>query len=304
VVGKLALCHLRAICQRSQALPDVNAPLPIYGTPIPDELFYPILNAGIYHLLSGDNASASMLFYWAFTTQKSSTLAVTYSLIIKELGYSKPRISRTLDRIRESSLFTIKTTMKGVFIDINTLIEEVKKAELQSVQSSGNESLPLSSSSFFKDYNTTTYRSNDTLLLLKNINPTEFRILVDLIIFYGYTSKDISPKLIDVMADCYKNKNIEYIAYNLAYAAKNKKKVGSPTGYLLKTLTEDYGSTSLPYEDRAKSQRLIEAFRVIRNGTLEDCGTVELTVVPRDFSTNIIIQHHKKFNKVTIIMVS
>ncbi|MDR1907360.1 MAG: hypothetical protein LBQ43_00675 [Holosporales bacterium] len=253
---------------------------PIYGEPIKKELLFAILNTGIYALLAKDNASASMLFYWAFTTQQRAILFVTYSQVQKHLGYSKPRISRTLDSIRENTLFSVKTTPKGIFMDISSLIKEAEKMR-QFQDRSSNDPLPAySSSSILNDIKTTTNTtsniSNESLLALSNIKSSDIRILVDIITFYGYSCKDISPKIIDIVAQIYKNRGLFNVAFNMAYASKNNKRVGSPTGYLLKTLTEDYGGTSLPYDDMERSKNTINIFTSIREGSIDDFGTSEL----------------------------
>ncbi len=254
----------------------LQEPAPYYGEPVHPNLFFAVLNIGVYHLLSGDNASASILYYWAFTTQQSSVLHFTYSQIERELRYSRPRVSRTMNKLRESTLISVKATPRGVFLDISGIIEEAKKSYPQLAEICGNDSLPSSSSSYYIFNTTTTKASNDSLLLWKSISRIDFRVLVDLISFYGYTEKDISPKLIELMAGSYENhKGLENIAYNLAYA-RNSKNVGSTTGYLVKTLSENYGAASLSYGDRSRSEKLIETFRIIRTGKLEDHGTGDL----------------------------
>jgi hypothetical protein len=250
-----------------------------YGSPIPENLFYPVLDAGIYELLSKDSASASMLFYWAFTTQRSSVLAITYSKISSQLRFARTRTSRILDRIRESVLFSVKATPKGVFIDIGRLISHVSENYPHSDHTCSSETLPPVCSSSIYVYKelkkTTTYTSSETLPIWKSMQMIEFRVLVDLISFYGYGTKDISPKLTELLANGYRNRGLENIALNLSYAASNKK-VGSPIGYLMKTLAEDYGPVSLPYEEQEKTKKVAETFRAARNGSLGEYGSAEL----------------------------
>lgn len=260
----------------SETLPQSSNSL--YGQPVNEELFSKVLDLGMYELC-GNSASASMLFYWAFTTQRRSVLNFTYSQVMNKLNYAKSRISRTLDNIRESRFFKVRATPKGVFVDLKFLIDEVKEGYPQTQQISSSETLPLVSSS--KDLNilnTTTNFSigSGSLPGLKAINPKELHVLVDLITYFGYSGKDLSPKLIFLITKFYNEKNLLYIVYNLAYARRNSKQTRSMSAYLIKTLEEDYGSTSLPYEDVNKAQELIEAFKEARSGRLDDKGASEL----------------------------
>jgi hypothetical protein len=275
-IGSDALLEKHTIGSDSLPIRNNWSNITTYGNPVPENLFYPVLDAGIYELLSKDSASASMLFYWAFTTQKSSVLVFTYSQISSKLHFARTRTSRTLDRIRESGLFSVKTTPRGVFIDIKLLISHVAESYPHSDHLSSSDPLPPSSSSYKRiKKTTTTYASSDSLPIWKSMQMVEFRVLVDLISFYGYGMKDISPKLTGLLANGYKDKGLENIAFNLSYASSNKK-VGSTIGYLMKTLAEDYGSVSLPYEEQEKAKRVTETFRTARNGSLGEYGAAEL----------------------------
>jgi hypothetical protein len=247
----------------------------IFGELISDNLFLPVLDAGIYNLLSGDNASASMLFYWAFSKQKRSVLAITYSQVSRELHYARSRTSRTIDRIRESALFNVRATPKGVFIDLKNLINTVTNNYPQSDQESGSDLQLGSSSSFLNNKEPTNQISSGSLLIWNNINADELHIIADLISFYGFSAKEITPKLLELMAERFKNSGMESIAYNLAYAATNNKRIASPIGYLLKTLAEDYGSTSLSLEARETSDRLVETLRIVRSKKLDEYGVTD-----------------------------
>jgi hypothetical protein len=187
-------------------------------------------------------------------------------------------------------LFNVKKTPKGVFIDISPLLS--KSAEIGEIKTpqqflststagnAGNDSLPACSSSSFLDLkrSTTTTRiriSNDSLLHLSGMGQEGIHILADVITFYGYSSKDISPKLLDVLLRFHKEHGLDRVAYNLAYAAKNKR-VNSTVGYLLKTLTDDYGSASLPYDDMEKALSVIGAFKSVRSSQLDELGASDL----------------------------
>jgi hypothetical protein len=247
----------------------------LYGAPITAELLSPVLDAGVFALLRGSTEAASMLFYWAFTTQQSDTLVVTYTQIKNALGYSKPKISRTLNRIRESSLFSVRATPKGVFIDIKKLVSAVKNNFPLSNQVTGNETFPPVVVKDFTEFkNTTTTLSNETLQIFRSIKPLEFRVMADLLHWYKFTTKDISIKTIELIAECYAAKGLENIAYNLAYTSG--KNASSRVGYLIKSLAEDYGGTCLPFMDMKKADILIETLRMIRDKKLDECTATNL----------------------------
>jgi hypothetical protein len=239
------------------------------------ELFFLILDAGIYELLPNNGTSASILFYWAFTIQRSSFLSFSYDQAVGSLGYSRTRVSRTLDHIRENDLFEVRTTHQGVFIDIRKLIKKVDKSYPHSDLKLSSETLLSSSSSTYKDLRTTTTNLSSVSLLIKS---PDLKILADIISYYGFVGKDLNPKLIDLMSKKYREEDgsIENIAFNIAYAAKTSKNTRSLTAYLIKTITEGYGATSLSYAEREKVGKIMETFREVRSGRLDELGASEL----------------------------
>ena len=266
----------------SETLPDKTLPssesLPLlngaYGHLIADEFFFATLDKGMYELLSPDNSSASMLFYWAFTNQKRSVLFITYSLVTEALHYARTRISRSIDRIRESRFFSVKATPKGVFIDLTLLVEEVKKIYSQPDHSPSSDSLPpfVSSSSYINNTTNLT-RGSDSLPLIEQ---ADLHVIADITTHYGFTGKDINPKLIDMIKKSYHDRGLVNIAHNMAYAKRNINNARSITAYLVKTLAEDYGASSLTFEDREKADKLVEIFKRVRNSKLDDLGAQEL----------------------------
>jgi hypothetical protein len=255
-----------------------------YGEPVPENLFLLVLDAGMVGFqssLHGDTESVSMLFYWLLTRQRRSILYLTYAQMVEKFKYTKPKLSRALDKFREHPLFSVNASHKGVFIDIRKLIELVKTTYPQSDLNNGNETLPLVSSSSFrscyKRTTTTTGTQNEvqSFQTLLDLSSSEFHTLVDIITFYGFGPKEISQKVTEAISYTYKNHSLEKIAFNLAYAAWNKK-VRSPIAYLLKTFHEDYGSSSLSLEAREKAQKVIEVFKTARSGNLDDHSTNDL----------------------------
>jgi hypothetical protein len=200
-----------------------------YGEPISEELFLLVLDAGMVELrasILGDSESVSMLFYWLITRQRRSILYLTYAKMVEDFNYTKPKLSRALDKFREHPLFSVKATHKGVFISIQRLLDRIKQTYPQFDHTDSNESLPpVSSSNNIYIYNQkkiTTTTSNESLLPLCSLTDIDFHVLVDLITFYGFGPKEISLKVTETIATIYNVYGLEKIAFNLAYASGNK----------------------------------------------------------------------------------
>jgi hypothetical protein len=82
-----------------------------YGEKIPDSLFLLVLDYGFYDLLKDQVSAAPIIFYWAFTTQQSSVLRIVYEAE-KALNLPPTRISRAIERIRNSDNFEVKNLKK------------------------------------------------------------------------------------------------------------------------------------------------------------------------------------------------
>jgi hypothetical protein len=245
-----------------------------YGEPIPQSLFLHILDHGFLDLITGVASAAPLLFYWTFTRQQSSVLQVIYKEAQAALSIPASRIARAIDRIRTSDLFIVKNNREGLFIDLSPLIKKVKTLypDLTS------ETLPVSSSSLLLK-NTTTDMPDSGTLVWKNIKPTDFRVLVDVLHYCKYSKKDISLKLITAMAQLYTSQNGDLLnlALNLFYASSHA--TGSSSAkisYLLKSLKEDWGGTTSTLDEIDRIKKLLFAFRVLREENIQDKSTKEL----------------------------
>jgi hypothetical protein len=280
LAAKIPKSHSNETLPSNDLLPYWSDSSP-YGEPISENLFLLVLDAGMVELqscLQGDTESVSMLFYWLLTRQRRSILYLTYAQMVEKFKYTRPKLSRALDKLREHPLFSVNTSHRGVFINIRKLIERVKITYPQFDLDSSNDSLPQVSSSkrtyIYENTTTTTTRDGVYQTLLK-LSDSEFFVLIDVIIFYGFGPKEISQKVTEVIAEIYKTHGLEKIAFNLAYASGNKK-MTSPIAYLLKTFHEDYGTASLSLEAREKAQNVIEVFQIARGKNLDDYSATDL----------------------------
>ena len=230
-----------------------------FGQTINDDFLIPMLDIGIYNLASGSTYTASIIYYWLLTTQKSNILNTSYDEVESFLKIPRSRISRAFNRFRESDLFEVKATRQGIFIDATKIYDMVKKTAVDNFSS---ETLPYEVISW-------------------SIPDLDLQILCDMICFFNFSENDISKKVIQRMAELYNkqsNYKFEKIIYNLKYVADGKQ-IKSKLVYLLRALQEDYGSTGLSIAATQQVDNQIKAFRSLRNRCVNDLGVDERRVL-------------------------
>jgi hypothetical protein len=135
----------------------------------------------------------------------------------------------------------------------------------------------VSSSSLLKE--TTKRLSTSKTLVWKSISLLDLRLIADLIVFYRYTKKDLSLKLVYALAQSYtgNDKQLKIITLNLYYASSHA--TGSSSArlsYLIKAIKEDWGSTTIPFEEIEKTMKILSTYKALREQKLTDLATQDL----------------------------
>jgi hypothetical protein len=230
-----------------------------YGEKIPDSLLWLVLDYGFYDLLGDQVSAAPIIFYWAFTTQQSTVLRIIYKEVQKALNWPPSRIARAIDRIRTSDNFEVKNLKEGLFIDLSRLVKKVQELHPN--------------------------LTSETLVW-RSISLIDLRVLADLMNSYRFTKKDLSLKLVYAMAQNYSDheKQLKNIALNLSYASKHASGSSSAKlSYLIKALKEDWGGTTMSFDDIEKTVEVISTYKIIREQKIMDLATAELRRILQKF---------------------